>query len=304
MKNYVLIATILVLILSVGCMHKNRDNAMQQQNQQGQQSMDPTTQSLYLASSSDGLTFTNEKLLLERAGVGHLMVDKNGRLILTFQYFSAEDEEMFDVIAYMISEDNGKTWSALQKLEIEGLPEPIGYNTAVDPTLIKLSDDSLRLYFTYQSKDQQYPTLVAARNADGLVEGVFTYEEISYIGEEPGITMLDPAVVFFDGNYHHYTWQHDSEENIHMISKMGLIFQQQEDISLPMGMLGSVIKTEHGIVFYGTQEGNVASATSEDGYTWTMQEGTRAQGADPGVVHLADGSYLMVFTRLNNGAKK
>ena len=45
----------------------------------------------------------------------------------------------------------------------------------------------------------------------------------------------------------------------------------------------------------------VQSAFSTDGYTWTMDEGKRVDGADPGVVKLTDGSYVIIYTGV--GAK-
>jgi hypothetical protein len=57
---------------------------------------------------------------------------------------------------------------------------------------------------------------------------------------------------------------------------------------------------EDGLRMYGTGKGSVQSAFSTDGLTWTMDAGNRiAQGADPGVTALSDGTYLMVYTGNN-----
>ncbi len=37
---------------------------------------------------------------------------------------------------------------------------------------------------------------------------------------------------------------------------------------------------------------------STDGYDWTIEEGQRVQGADPGVARLPDGSYIMIYTNI------
>ncbi len=49
--------------------------------------------------------------------------------------------------------------------------------------------------------------------------------------------------------------------------------------------------------FYGSGNG-VQSATSTDGFEWNMDQGSRVDGADPGIVKLPDGSYLLIYTKL------
>jgi len=43
------------------------------------------------------------------------------------------------------------------------------------------------------------------------------------------------------------------------------------------------------------------SAFSVEGYTWTMDAGTRVDfGADPGVAKLPDGTYIMMYTDMSS----
>lgn len=107
----------------------------------------------------------------------------------------------------------------------------------------------------------------------------------------------------FKNIWHHYTVQHGEEfenepgqkqSSIHSISEDGLNFQLVEEIDIGMQFLGNVIEDDDGLRFYN---GNL-SAFSTDGYTWTIDEGTRVDGADPGVAKLPDGSYLMIYTKV------
>ena len=228
------------------------------------------------------------------------MLTSDGRLIAVYQYFSFDDETWFDVIAYSVSTDNGKTWTETQKLDIQELPESVGDKHAMDPTLVETDEGGLRLYFTYKSSDEAYVHLNSAYASDGNIASSFIYEE----GERPDIgkNMLDPAVVYFDGLWHHYTWDMDSDVNYHSTSQDVVNFELQDNIELPMDFLGEVVPADGGLRFYGTGQGGVVSAYSEDGYSWEMEEGSRMQGADPGVAQLSDRSYVMLYTSMNFNA--
>ncbi len=256
----------------------------------------PWFESLYIAKSDDGLNFSGEKLFLEHSGVANLIMTKDKKLIATFQYFSYKNEEMFDVIAYATSDDFGKKWSPVRKIMIKDTGE--GANP-VDPTLVELDEGRFRLYFTFQQRGEKYPQLFSAigdsMSSEFLSEGQqLSTDEI----------VLDPAVVYFKGKWHHYTIK--QEENlesepspnpmgIHSTSKTGLNFKLEEEIDIGMRFLGDVIEDDGGLRFYNGMD----SAFSNDGYNWTKDDGTRVDGADPGVVKLPDGTYLMIYTRMN-----
>jgi hypothetical protein len=173
---------------------------------------------LWLATSSDGLTFTKKELLVEHVGVPNLLLTSSGDIIATYQYFSYDDPEnpdTYGLIAYSLSEDDGDSWTDPALVTISGLPEPtttgnaqdrVFVTHAVDPTLVELADGSLRLYFTYQNVDEDWPHPASAINTDGDISGTFTYEEDSGIDSDEEAALLDPAVVYFDGVWHYYTW--------------------------------------------------------------------------------------------------
>ena len=251
----------------------------------------PWHHGLFLARSEDGLKFSEEKMFLEHAGVANLILTSENILIATFQYFSFINKKMFDVIAYATSEDYGNTWSSVKPIKIGGLNK--GSNP-VDPTLVELDDKTFRLYFTYHEHDSHYPQLFSA-HGDSIT--LIFHSEGQQL-QSDGVT-LDPAIVRFDSIWHHYTVKHDEQfsnflNNIHSVSQTGLDFQLVAEININMPMLGDVIQDEDGVRFYNGEN----SAFSTDGYDWTIEEGQRVQGADPGVARLPDGSYIMIYTNI------
>lgn len=259
----------------------------------------PWDGSLYQTSSSDGMAFSGKTLVLEQAGVPNLLRLPTGELILTYQYFSSESRDLFDAIAYSVSDDNGATWSAPKPVALSGVPTPAGPNLKpMDPTLVRAEDGSLRLYFTYHAKGKKSAELYVAVQDEGDIAATFV-TQVTPALSVPGAFLLDPAVTFFDGVWHHYTWQDKSDGNYHSTSTDGLTFALSDDISLPMDFLGQVVPFGEGLRFYGTGKGSVDSAYSADGETWTMDTGSRSPGADPAIAILDDGTYLMVYTAAN-----
>lgn len=258
----------------------------------------PWNGSLYSATSTDGLTFTEKKLVLARAGVPNLLKLENGDLILTYEYFSDTDAKLFSVITYSTSSDQGSTWSAPTAIQLENLPTPIDPGkTPMDPTLVQTQEGALRLYFTYAAKGNKTAALYSATAADGNITSPFVVQTTPALMLDANV--LDPSIIFFNGVWHHYA-EHDGSNsvNYHSTSTDGLTFTRQEDITLDMALLGQVIPFDNGLRFYGSGKG-VTTAFSTDGYTWTIDGTNLAQGGDPAVQKLDDGSYLMVYTSMS-----
>jgi len=249
----------------------------------------PWMQDLTIASSADGFDFKNARLFIPHAGVGHLLLTRNDQLIATFQYFSYTNQSLFDRIAYTISHDFGQTWSPVRPVLID-VPTP--GPTPVDPTLIQLDDGSFRLYFTYHQHGDLYPQLFSAKA--NAIDSVFQWEGKQLSSEQ---VTLDPAIVFYNGIWHHFTTTHGGPANgnltnIHSTASDGLQFERQKDISIGMGFLGDVIAVEGGLRFYGDR----STAFSADGFNWEMEMENTGLGGDPGVVALPDGIYLAIYT--------
>jgi hypothetical protein len=284
----------LALLTGTGCTTSSQQGSWVPETQ------GPWDGSLFLATSEDGLEFTEGEEILTEAGVPNLLTNSEDDIVLIYQYFSSTDEAMFDQIAYSVSSDEGKTWSEPKAITFEGLPEPLdAAKKPMDPTLVKTENgDGFALYFTYHAKGAKNANLFVALSSSEDLTQPFVVQETPALSIS-GANLLDPAVVFLKDTWHHYSWQDKSENNYHSESEDGLTFTKQQDISLSMDFLGQAVVVNNGLRFYGTGKEGVMSAFSYDGNNWTMDIGSRAMGADPGVLLMPDGTYLMVYTKVN-----
>ncbi|MBT4446351.1 exo-alpha-sialidase [archaeon] len=254
-----------------------------------------------IAISNDGVSFTEQGLFVEHAGVANLIKTNDNKLIAFYQYFDPYNVDIFDKMAYQISSDNGATWTDKEIVILEGFPTKpkLGGANPVDPTLVQLEDDSFRLYFTYHAKGYDYAFFTGASSE--TIDGTFVYEGPFLVNEDA--MMLDPAVVLFQDIWHHYTWSEETDDdgnniNIHSTSVDGITFTRQDDIHLAMNFLGQAIEIEEKLYFYGTGMQSPI-AVSSDGFEWEIFEEIGIPAADPGIVELDDGTFLMVYTSMN-----
>ena len=83
------------------------------------------------------------------------------------------------------------------------------------------------------------------------------------------------------------------------MSKDGLSFERAADVKVAGNRrwLGNMQSDGGRLVFFGTGDAGVWSATSSDGERWGLQaRPLGVPGADPGVVKLADGAWLLAVT--------
>lgn len=245
----------------------------------------------------------------ERAGVPTVTRLKDGRLIAAHQHFPADDDANFDKVAMHFSEDEGKTWSKAQVMQVKNLPERMRF--PFDPTLVALGDGKVRLYFTGmigRRMEQSTPAIHSAISEDGVN---FTYEEGVRFAVE-GRPVIDCAAAVLDGVTHLYAPDNGNRPpgpgrqpppagaGYHATSKDGLTFTRQADVRIEEGRqrwLGGVLADGEVLRFFGTSDRGIWSATSKDGQAWKLDaDFPRVPGADPGAVKLKDGSWLLVVT--------
>ncbi len=302
MKQLYFFITIIftILLISSCSVDQNKEywflNSQDQMDTSG-----PWFGSIKLTTSIDGTNFDEGTLFSDHAGVPHILQTTNGTLIASYQYFDPFNEEIFDVFAYKISNDNGLTWGEQNYITIEGFPKKpkLGGPMPVDPTLIQLEDGRFRLYFTFHEEGETYPHLSSAIASN--ITDTFEYEGIRL--QRPDANLLDPAVVYFNEQWHHFTWTTEQNEqglnkNIHSVSDDGINFIRQDDIYLPMSFLGQAIEINNELYFYGTGKG-IPVAKSLDSYNWEMDHTINIQGADPGITYLLDESFLIIYTNMN-----
>lgn len=258
----------------------------------------PWNNDLEISYSSDGSTFNSTAVLVEGGGVPTMTQLPDGNLILMFQWFP--DTEWFDYPAVMTSSDNGQTWTDPTPMVLQNYPA--AYSNPFDPTLVLTEEGKVRMYFTMNPvvKKGSFDTQIrSAISEDGLT---YEFEEgIRFTDSDHDLTR-DAVAIQIEDTWHLYSPDHEEiGRSNHGISTDGLNFTEEADIydSQQFNWLGNVIHTTDGIRFYGTWSGEVAYITTTDGFNWSGPIQTNVLGADPAIVQVQDGSYVIVSTTVN-----
>ena len=254
-----------------------------------------------------------EKLAtFERAGVPTLARLSDGRIAAALQHFPENDDRNFDRVAVSVSKDEGRTWSKPQPIVVENMES--GLARPFDPTLVSLPDGRIRLYFTSnRSPDfrRSTPAIYSAISTNGIN---FVFEPGVRFAVE-GRIVIDCAVALHDGVFHMIVPDNATAEDFadrpergqparsgtgyHAVSRDGLVFERLADVKTSGRgrWLGNLQSDSDHLVFFGSGEPGVWSATSRAGEKWDLNASPiRVQGADPGAVKLKDGSWLIAVT--------
>lgn len=257
---------------------------------------------LVLRVAGDG---TIERLgTFARAGVPTLARLRDGRLIAAHQHFPADDDAGFDKVAVRFSTDEGRNWSDAKVIALTGLPPEMKF--PFDPTLVPLPDGRIRLYFTSlkgRPSAAHRPAIYSALSRDGL-----SYEvEPGVRFEIDGRPVIDCAVTLHNGLFHLFAPDNGSVGpgarpadgvGYHAVSKDGLQFERLADVKIDgrRHWLGGVVADGDVMRFFGSGAGGIWTASSRDGKVWQLGTLATLPGADPGVVRLNDGGWLVVAT--------
>jgi len=242
----------------------------------------------------------------ERAGVPTIGRLADGRLIAGHQHFPADFGADFDKVAVHFSDDDGRTWSAAEVIQLTGLPE--GMRFPFDPTLVPLPDGGVRLYFTStrgRRLEDSPPAIYSAISRDGIR---YEFEPGVRFGVE-GRMVIDCAVVLHRGIYHLFAPDNGiaaspgrgerGREGLgyHATSTDGLTFTRAADVQAEgrWRWLGNAQSDGEVITFYGTGNG-LGMLTSPDGAAWTRILAPPIRGGDPGAVPTRDGGLMVVIT--------
>ncbi len=252
----------------------------------------PWNRDLALYRSSDGKTFSGPTTFVERAGVPCLIRDASGRLVAVFQWFPFENKAAFDRVATSFSTDGGATWSKPAQIEVSGFSETL--MRPFDPTIVQLGDGRYRLYFTSNERaGQGKPAIYSAIGSDAVH---FAFEAGARFAPEGGT--VDASIVAYQGTWHLFS--HNQQANtgagFHAVSTDGLSFQQVAMVDVGRGKqwIGNAVGAGGQLRYFGSGEGGVWSAVSNDGVAWTVEPGIRVgDGGDPSAVVLPGGELLL-----------
>lgn len=259
----------------------------------------PWEQPLKIAHSTDGITFTNPAIFQDSAGVPCVIRWKGDTLISAFQWFRApQGSSTWDRVAVKFSYNNGLNWTNPVPIVVNGIP--VNYQRPFDPTLLKLNNDSLRIFFSSsdgmpaQGLDSTINTYSAV-SADGIH---YSFENTPRV-DHPSNRVIDPAVIFFNNACHYLAPIGSPQQGAyHYISPNAFIFNQVPDIPSDNfhNWTGNyMVNDSNELRFYGSGSQNIWFNSSPNGGVWNGYTNTNIQGGDPSVLKISNNDYLMIY---------
>lgn len=261
------------------------------QHQQPMSGLGPYYHQVMLASSIDAVNWTiNQTVVREHASVPEIATLLDGT---RFIYFVDGTVDNLDVIRQAAD----GSWQAL---DFTLLKRPTV--KAVDPDVVLLPDGRLRLFY-YGSSRIQGPgegnhIIYSAVSSDGV-----TFQS------EPGkriavANVTDPSVVLLpDGSW--LMALSRGMETLLASSTDGNSFTLT-GVTVSLGGVPelAVLPDESVRLYVTGQEGILSMISTDKGTTWVQENGIRIAGgdniaADPSVIHLSDGSWLMAWKRID-----
>jgi hypothetical protein len=259
----------------------------------------PWQRPLNYAWSSDGITFNTSSIYQDSSGVPSVIQWKGDTLICVFQWFRVPMNSItWDKVAVKFSYDNGITWTNPTPIVINGMPT--NYQRAFDPTLVKINEDSLRIYFSSSDGipmgglDSTVNTY-SAKTADG----VQYYFEMNARVDEPNTRVIDPAVVRFNNAWHYASPIGAPQDGaFHYVSPNGINFTSVPIIpsdNMHNWTGNYMIEDSFELRFYGSSPNFIWYNATPNGGVWNGFVNTNVVGGDPSVVKISNNNYLMIY---------
>jgi hypothetical protein len=255
----------------------------------------PFSDQVFYAFSQDGLTWSGDTLLAEKASVPDVIRTSDGTLWVYWVDFSFMDGPDMEQIGVALSQDNGQTWERLENIVFSGL----GKIVPVDPDVIELPDGRLRMYFYDITVRQLSHPIYSAISEDGFH---FTLEAGERLWMD---NIYDPDVIrLADGSYRMYL---NGEDIFSATSPDGLTFTLEEGVRIERGNVpGSILMPDGSIRLYSCIKG-ISVHESPDGLNFSPLKTAIIQPqtskgqilCDPAITAVEEG-YLIVY-KTNSG---
>lgn len=285
-------------------------SATQGQNQIKPPSTPPATEGaekdkVYFTSTTDPKSWPVGTLIAEKSSVPdiiELTADignfKKGDLLVYAVDFAKIQKVGSETLALVVSKDKGKTWSEKQTVAVTN---KLNKGAPVDPSVVQLSDGSLRLFYfgseiTSAGGDpasaESTHKVYSAKSNDGLNFDA----ELGARFEANDLT--DPEVINYKDQW--YMYYSLGQKSGLATSNDGLDFKEQKLSGGEVGGVPGAVVVDKSVRLYGCGKG-LGSALATDGVNFKKDSddvlGGKVTGivCDPAVVHSSDGTYYIVY---------
>jgi hypothetical protein len=262
----------------------------------------PWEQPLKMAWSTDGITFSSPTIFQDSAGVPSIIRWKGDTLIAAFQWFRAPQGSLtWDKVAVKFSYNNGVNWTNPVPIEVNGIPS--NYQRPFDPTLLKLNNDSIRIYFSSSDGIPAFGldstiNTYSAKSADGIHYFFENGPRVDHLSNR----LIDPAVIHFNNAFHYLAPIGSPQQGAyHYISPNGFNFNSVPDIPSDNfhNWTGNfMVNDSNELRFYGCGSQYLWFNSSPNGGVWNGYTSTNLMGGDPSAIKISENNYLIIYVGL------
>lgn len=214
-----------------------------------------------------------------------------------FVYFvDVSQDGIKEQLGMVMSDDEGATWTEQRTLTIDGL----GDRAPADPAPVVLDDGRIRLYF-FDINEARMNKPASGIEPTNKIYSAISNDGIHFAMEE-GIRferrgIFDPDVEHFGDSWYLYGGDIEGNQVIYATSDDGLTFTEG-GIAYQGGAVPDVYYHD-GTYYLFTAGIGIATGTTPTSFTATGDQFTDPSSpgatADPSVVPLSNGFYLMVY---------
>ncbi len=280
---------------------------------------------ILLAKSIDGINFERKKqILVDRASVPDVMVDKNGKVRVYFVIIGCQEKNMNNNPVVAISPDNGDSWK-YHRLNIEApidgkkCKEPFGSPPPVDPEVILTTEGKYRLFATCpnSSMNKETPMTFMFESDDGInfKNGKLAFKPNKGFALDPVVLQIKKEWIMINGNM----GPAKSIDGKFFKSEKFDLFCPYEFKNISNGkkqcyIVGDALydmsKETYRMYLFSDKENNYfKSVMSKDGINWKIEQSETEfllkneidknleyyKVRFPSVARLSDGSFLMAY---------
>ncbi len=263
------------------------------QYQWSSMSQGPYRDNISFATSTDLQTWTDSgQTLAEHASVPGAVM-KDGTI---FVYFvDVHQDGKPEQLGLITSKDNGKTWSDPKILTIKNIEKRV----VADPDPVLLADGRIRLYY-FDINDNRINGPDATFKIESAISNDgehFTQEDGIRFERPAAAGGVDPDVELIDGTWYLYVGSVGGNTVVGATSKDGMTFTEAGPV-YSEGAVPDVVQAGDGQFYLFTA--GINYAVSQTPLFFFQPSGSFHSSlgkvtADPSVVQLPDGTYLMLF---------